>query len=151
MQLLCCIPPFRRLPPCLHHKINALRLGTASRSSFAVGDRIGSSGWLAVNGWRASARKSLGGKSDSIPHSQWANRRCEDCSRIARQVGPAGAARNHLATSGPAPTDHSAAGSGGVGTPSRTTSRAKFANGCDGRFLAPPGRSHVLPLDAWSS
>ena len=88
----------------------------------------------------------MGGKGDSIPHSQWANHRCEDCGRIAGQVSPAGAARNHLATRGPASTDHSAAGSGGVGTASRTTSRAKFANGCDGRFLAAPSRSHVLPL-----
>jgi len=88
----------------------------------------------------------LGGKGDSIPHSQWANHRCEDCGRIAGQVSPAGAARNHLATRGPASTDHSAAGSGGVGTASRTTSRAKFANGFDGRFLAAPSRSHVLPL-----
>lgn len=64
------------LPPQINH------LG--SRSPSSVGCRIGSSRWLADNGWRASARESLGGKANSVPLSRRGDRRRKDHRHFTR-------------------------------------------------------------------
>jgi len=92
---------------------------SSSRSSFAVGARIGSSGWLAVNGWRASAESPWVGKAIQ---SRTLSGPIVDAKIVAvlRASRSCWRGPKPSCNQGPAPTDHSIAGSGGVGTASRT-------------------------------